>query len=356
MIEVRILGVLLSLPFVVAALRGLGRPGSRLLLLRDVATLAVGIGLVSLGLFPRWFDWAARIIGVDSLQGRRLTLLTVLSLGLLAAGLFTVIGRIGALQAQLGELTSRLAIQNPRLKQSFPLPATFVAVVIPAFNEQASIAWVLDRVPRRVHGLDTVRIVVSDGSTDSTPALAAETAEVVLERSLRRGSGASVRTGLQFAFQHGAIAAVMLDADGQHDPEEIPNVVGPVLLGDADMVQGSRIENSHTVSGSRWRAIGVRIFARILQRLLNVPLTDPSNGFRAISRQAYQCLHLQEEQFYVGEFIVQCGRRGLAIREVPINVMPRRHGLSKKPGALNYGWGFARSIVRGLFSTSRQSP
>ena len=157
-----------------------------------------------------------------------------------------------------------------------------------------------------------------------------------------------MRAGLSYGFRHGAVVAVTVDADGQHDPVEIEQLVKPVLSGVADMAQGTRIVNSKTVSGSRVRAAGVNIFGRLLRRRLKMSVTDPSNGFRAISADAYRRLRLREEQFYVGELIVNAARMGLRIEEVPVTVHPRRHGDSKKPQSVLYGWGFAKGILRAM--------
>ncbi len=350
--EIRFIGGILGSVAVVVALAGLGRHQRRgILRVRDLATLVVGSALLSLGFYPQWFDRLARLVGVESLQGRRLAIVTVLGFGLLGFGLFVAIGRIGRLHDQIGDLAMEVALRTPVVERVRKWEEPSVAVVIPAYNEEESLPDVLRQLPAEVGGYRVLSIVVSDGSTDATVLVASELADVVIERPLRRGSGAAVRTGLAYAIARGSEIVVTIDADGQHDPGEIPLLVEPLIANSADVVQGVRRINSAEVSGHRLRAFGVTFFSWVMRALLGIDTNDPANGFRAIQADAYRRLALTEDQFYVAEFIVRSAREKLRIVEVPVTLAPRSHGQSKKPGVVTYGLGFAMSIVRAVFQS-----
>ncbi len=122
-------------------------------------------------------------------------------------------------------------------------------------------------------------------------------------------------------------------------------LVRPLLDGDADMVQGSRVLGSFEVESSV-RKHGVTLFAKLLTTLGRTRITDPSTGYRAITSQALRRLDLKQDQFYVSEVILDAGRKGLRVVEVPITLRRRASGTTKKPAAFRYAWGFSKAIVR----------
>jgi hypothetical protein len=348
--EIRFIGGIAALIAIGIGVAGLRRHrAAGILRMRDIAVLILGAWLIALALFPEWFDAAAGLVGVDSLEGRRVAIATVLGFALVGITIFILVGRIADLQTQVGDLALALAARTPVFERNPTYPERFIAVVIPAYNEAEALPDVLKSVPAESGGLPILTFVVSDGSTDATVEVGSQGAYAVLERPLRRGSGAAVRTGTAFALARGAEVVVTLDADGQHDPHEIESLVEPILAGEADLVQGSRTVNSEEVSGHRMRAIGVTTFGWILRTLAGVDTNDPSNGFRAITAQGYLQLDLTEDQFYVGELVVRSSRSDLRVVEVPVNVNARTHGESKKPHSAAYGYGFARGIVRAMF-------
>ena len=168
---------------------------------------------------------------------------------------------------------------------------------------------------------------------------------IVIRRDLRRGSGAAVRLGYQAAMKAGAKVIVTFDADGQHDPKEMETLVRPLLLEDADMVQGSRILGSFEKE-SRARSWGVVFFARLLSMLSRTKITDPSTGYRAMKTETLRKLDLRQDQFYVSEMILDAARKGFVVKEVPITISARAFGTSKKPTTFRYAWGFSRAIFK----------
>jgi glycosyltransferase involved in cell wall biosynthesis len=200
-------------------------------------------------------------------------------------------------------------------------------------------------VPARVAGVPTAVVVVDDGSGDDTAARAAAASAHVLRHERNRGGGAALRTGYEHARREGARVVVTLDADGQHLPEEMPALVEPVLDGRADFVAGSRILGS-AESGAFAREIGISFFNRLVSVLVGQRVTDCSNGYRAVRPQVLDQLELRQDQFHAAEFLIEAITRGISTLEVPVTVVRRLHGETKKPRTLRYGFGFTNAIVK----------
>jgi glycosyl transferase family 2 len=220
-----------------------------------------------------------------------------------------------------------------------------VAVLIPAYNEADSIAWVLDRIPETVCGAETAVLVVDDGSRDGTAEVAAEHGAVVARHLINRGGGAALRTGYRLMVDSHARIVVTLDADGQHLPSEMERLVGPVISGEVAIAHGSRVlgeaEPNH-----RSRELGIVFFNRAVSFITRTKVSDCSNGYRAVRVDVLPQLVLRQEQFHTSEFLIEAIKRGVPSKEVPVTVTRRLHGHSKKPAVVRYGVGFANAIVR----------
>jgi hypothetical protein len=220
-----------------------------------------------------------------------------------------------------------------------------LGVLIPAYNEADSIAWVLDRIPEAVCDLETAILVVDDGSRDGTPEIAAEHGAVVARHLINRGGGAALRTGYRLLADSGATIVVTLDADGQHLPSEMERLVEPVVSGEVAIAHGSRVlgeaEPNHYA-----RELGIVFFNRMVSLITRTKVSDCSNGYRAVRADVLPLLVLRQEQFHTSEFLIEAIKRGVPAKEVPVTVARRLHGHSKKPAVVRYGLGFANAIVR----------
>lgn len=307
----------------------------------------VASGLVVAAAVPDLLDPVLSALGFQAGNERRIIGLLVLS-NLFTLGLvFRGVSRDDQLSNEIGDLVDYVALR--RLEESGWSPARGAcAVVIPAHNEADNLPAVLGQMPDDVAGLPIVPIVIADGCTDATEAVARNLGAAVIRRDLRRGSGAAVRLGYEAALGTGAKVVVTIDADGQHDPKEMESLVEPLLDGRADMVQGSRVLGSFEVESSV-RMYGVKVFARLLSALGRTKITDPSTGYRAVTAAALRRLDLRQDQFYVSEVILDASRKGLEVVEVPITLRKRASGTTKKPTSLRYAWGFSKAIVRTWF-------
>ncbi len=220
-----------------------------------------------------------------------------------------------------------------------------VAVLIPAYNEADNIATVLERIPDRVCDEPISVLVIDDGSRDGTADVAEAGGAVVARHVINRGGGAALRTGYRLLSDANAKIVVTLDADGQHLPSEMPLLVEPVLSGEVDMAHGSRVLGN-AEPNTRSRELGIVFFNRLVSLITRTKVSDCSNGYRAVRASVLPQLVLRQEQFHTSEFMIEAIKRGIPAKEVPITVVARMHGHSKKPAVVRYGAGFANAIVR----------
>ncbi len=203
-----------------------------------------------------------------------------------------------------------------------------IAVVIPAKDEAATIGALLDGISKVViPGYQLHPVVVDDGSTDATAAIARGRGAEVVVHPENRGLGAAVRTGLRAAVASGAVAVAYLDADLEYAPGDIPNLLEPVLSGRADYVLGSRFRGG--VRGMRlYRRIGNYAFTALLVALTGARMTDGQTGMRAFSREAADRAEIVHDYNYAQVLTLDLLRKGFRLEEVPIRYRVREHGES----------------------------
>jgi len=210
-------------------------------------------------------------------------------------------------------------------------------VVISALDEAETIGAVVARVPRRIPQVREVQvIVVDDGSRDATTVTALSAGADHVERHRRnRGLAAAFRSGMSAALATGADVVVHLDGDGQHDPQRIPSLIAPIMRGEADVVVGVRpLAESKDLSAVRRR--GNQIGSWIFKRILKMPISDATSGYRAFSREAVMRLTVISDCTYTLETLIRAARMHLAVREVAIPTLSRASGESR----------MTRSVVR----------
>lgn len=206
-----------------------------------------------------------------------------------------------------------------------------VLVIVPAYNEAEALAGVLSELRQHVSPRDVV--VVNDGSTDDTSAVARDAGYRVLELCFNVGIGGAVQAGFKYALEHGYAIAVQMDADGQHCADQIEALVAPVRAAECEMSIGSRFLGEDEYEGSGWRRTGTRFLSWICTLAAGQRITDATSGFRAFGPRALRYLEAHYAADYPEpEAIVLLSRRGLAIREVPVRMRPRRAGRSSLSG------------------------
>ena len=191
-----------------------------------------------------------------------------------------------------------------------------VVACIPAYNEERSIARVVVEAQRYV---DKV-IVCDDGSTDLTGDIARRLGAEVIRHERNMGYGAALSTLFNAARKADASAMVILDADLQHNPSDIPKLLAPVLSGEADIVIGSRFMSG--LSGvPRYRALGIKVITRLVRGVSYDGLSDAQSGFRAYSRRAIHLITSSEQGMDAStEILLKAKAYGLKVVELPIKV------------------------------------
>jgi len=214
-----------------------------------------------------------------------------------------------------------------------------IIAIIPCLNEAAFIG---DVVAATLKLVDKV-IVVNDGSTDATAAIAKQAGAEVISHTARRGAGAATRSGFEAAIQHGADIVVTLDGDGQHKPAEILLLVEPLLQSQADLVIGSRFIE-HVTNMPFYRKFGVDIITWMYNLGSKVKVSDAQSGFRAHSRKLLESIAITHDDFSFSiELLVKARREGFHIKEVPISCLYHDQGSTSNP--ILHGLGVAFSIA-----------
>jgi glycosyltransferase involved in cell wall biosynthesis len=221
-----------------------------------------------------------------------------------------------------------------------------VAIVIPAYNEEPTVAEVIGEIPAEVSGLPTEVIVVVDGAKDASAAAASDAGALVCDVPVNRGQGAALRLGYWLARARGAQVIVTIDADGQYEPDEISRVVAPILSGAADFVSGSRRLGSELTTDAT-RHAGVIVFGALISVLVRQRITDPACGLRAMRSEVTAAVTLEQPQYQASELMISAALNGFRLAEVPTTMRDRgRHATgTKKGGNLGYGVRFARAAI-----------
>lgn len=218
-------------------------------------------------------------------------------------------------------------------------------VCIPAFNEAANIANIVTAAREYA---DEV-IVCDDGSSDYTGEKASAAGATVVKHAVNKGYGGAIKTLFGAAKERNADVMVTIDSDGQHDPQQIPSVIEPIVSCGYDIVIGSRfLKNEDRKKVPAYRSFGIKAITRLAQMTYHRNLTDAQSGFRAYGRRALNEIELTEEGMAVStEILMRAGQADLMIKEVPISVRyDVEDGSTHNP--ITHGVGIILTIIRYL--------
>jgi len=222
-------------------------------------------------------------------------------------------------------------------------------VAIPCFNTEDYVADVVSRAKRYVEQV----IVVDDGSHDGTAEKAKAAGAMVVSHSVNRGYGEAIRSCFEVAKAEAAEILAILDGDGQHDPDELPQVLAPILAGEADVVIGSRFLGEKT-NMPRYRKFGIDVITFLSNFGSNVRVSDAQSGFRAYSAQVIAAFPLKANGMAISvEILIKARQRGFTIREVPISCLYHSNSSSLNPAI--HGLDVALTVIKlrlkhGLFA------
>jgi glycosyltransferase involved in cell wall biosynthesis len=196
---------------------------------------------------------------------------------------------------------------------------TKVVIQIPCYNEERTLGITLSELPRQLPGVDTVEwLVINDGSWDETVAVAKSYGvDHIVNFPTNQGLAKAFMAGLEASLQAGADIIVNTDADNQYCAEDIPKLIRPILLGEAEIVVGER--PIHKIRHfSPIKKLLQRLGSWVVRLASKTNIPDAPSGFRAMSRNAAMQLNVFNQYTYTLETIIQAGRRGIAITSVPI--------------------------------------
>lgn len=219
-------------------------------------------------------------------------------------------------------------------------------VIIPAYNEEATLAGVLAEIRAALPGADIV--VVDDGSRDATSRVAREAGVTVITLPLNLGVGGAMRTGYLFAAREGYRYAVQVDADGQHDPRQVALMREAMSEQGADIIIGARFAGTGEYEAKGPRRWAMSLLSAVLSRVAHADLTDTTSGFKLTNRRAIVLLAREMPAEYLGdtvEALVIASKAGLTIGQVGVHMRPRAGGEpSHSP------WRAAKLLLRAMLA------
>jgi len=225
-----------------------------------------------------------------------------------------------------------------------------LVVLLPALNEEKTIADVIERVPRVIDGFDEVQLlVIDDGSTDNTASISKSAGAAVVSHAQNMGVGAAFHTGIRTALQLGASVIVNIDADGQFNPADIPELITPIMNGQAQFVTATRFARPELIPDMPATKIwGNKMMTRIINFLTKKNFSDVSCGFRAYSREAALRMTLFGHFTYTQETFIDLAFKNIPMMEIPLVIRgEREHGRSRVASNLwRYGIKAATIIFR----------
>lgn len=222
-------------------------------------------------------------------------------------------------------------------------------ILIPSYNEEKNLKILIKKIPKKIYNKRIFTIIINDGSTDRTEEIIKNTFKksnmLSIKNNTNLGGGESLRKGFEFLKKIGFKGnLITMDADCQHDPNEIKNLLYPIIKNDFDITLGSRVKGMHQAT-SKTRLIGIYFFSNLFSILFGKKFTDISNGFRAMKFEKIKKIHFYEKQYHTCEFLIKCLKNNLKIKEVGVSVKKRYSGISKKGNNLFYGFNFFKVLT-----------
>jgi cellulose synthase/poly-beta-1,6-N-acetylglucosamine synthase-like glycosyltransferase len=342
MSNIRILGIILGVSLAAAAL--LYFRGPRWNRSTFVITILIAIALLIVSIDPDSANALRDLFAFGQFEyGRMFAVLVLSTIFLFFLVIYTKF-KVDSLALLLDRYMRAEVLQSAEGPAPGPEPHGIV-IIIPALNEAENLRTLLPKIPKTISGLPVGVLIVNDGSSDKTRDVALANGCWVANVPVTRGQGAASRIGYGFLRTSNIRFGVTMDADNQHQPADIPGLLEPVIAGHCDLVIGSRVLGTSD-NESRTRFLGVIFFSKLVSLLTGVKITDCSSGFKAFNVGKMIELDLRQDQFQSSEVLIASAKKGLRIKEVPIHILRRGHGQSRKGGNLSYALFFLKAVAK----------
>lgn len=232
-----------------------------------------------------------------------------------------------------------------------------VLVMIPAYNEANNILNVIKSIKEYVPEADV--LVINDGSTDATVAMARAAGAQVISHPFNMGYGVACQTGFKYAYCKNYDYVIQMDGDGQHEPACVPDLVEAIQDENVDVVYGSRWLGTAQYNGPLLRKFGQFFFGFLASLITKHDVTDPTTGFQALSKQVVQfyCTEVYPVDYPDADMIILLDRAGFHIKEIPVVMYFDYTGKSMHSGLLRpiyYGMKMMMSIIMTLLRDDRK--
>jgi len=244
----------------------------------------------------------------------------------------------------IGRLVRLTASLEKKVDQSKKL----IVICIPAFNEEKNIAKLIIDAKKYSEKI----IVIDDGSSDYTSKIVEEMGVSLIRHQKNLGKGAALRTGFLHAMTYSPDVVVTMDADGQHEPFNIPKLIEPIISGECDLVIGSRSANTKM---PKYRKFGYNVISYLNKKATNSKINDAQSGFRAYSKKSINVIAQERYQDYSAEFeqLNSLLKKGFAVKEVPVELKYEGLENTSKKNFLTHG---GELILASLFMIVSKRP
>jgi len=202
-----------------------------------------------------------------------------------------------------------------------------ILVIIPAHNEEANIGRVIGQIQKLAPYCDI--LVVDDGSLDATVKIARKSGVLVLSLPRNLGYGGALQTGFKYAYRNHYDIVIQMDADGQHEPSCIKDLLIAIEEGDSDVIIGSRFLGRGEYKTSFIRRAGMLLFGAVSSAIIHQRVTDPTSGFQALNRRVIQFFSKGDHypvDYPDADVVILLKLAGFRIREIPVVMYPRISG------------------------------
>jgi glycosyltransferase involved in cell wall biosynthesis len=201
-----------------------------------------------------------------------------------------------------------------------------ILIIVPAYNEEKNLPRLFEKLKNNSRQWDV--LVINDSSSDSTSSVCYSYGIKVIDLAVNLGIGGAVQTGYKYALYHGYDRAVQVDADGQHNPDYIEDMLKKLDEG-WDLCIGSRFIKKEGFQSSPLRRAGIKYFSQLIDLLTGQKITDPTSGFRACNKKVISLFaHDYPRDYPEPESVVNLKKNGLTVCEIPVSMNKREEGRS----------------------------